>query len=196
MRDPLDRYYTSPELAVACLQRLVSRAQVQPAIVYDAHCGRREWLSAARLVMPKVEVAGADLDPGVTETPRDWLQDAERVGSEFARRDWWLVGNPPYSSWQEHFIAAMRLKAEAKPSLIAWVLRLDALASFASLERVFARQVPDHVDVLVPRPSFIGRKSGQYDYALVTWMPQRVRLFSKSELYWFQWRSRRRPKRR
>ena len=62
MRDPLDRYYTSPELAVACLQRLVSRAQVQPAIVYDAHCGRREWLSAARLVMPKVEVAGADLD--------------------------------------------------------------------------------------------------------------------------------------
>lgn len=177
-RDKLDRYYTPPRLAAACLDT-IRWDLVRARHIVEPSVGGGAFLQAARLVHPDAEYTAVDMDPaapglalpGVHAVHADWLDTVVPVGSV-------IIGNPPYSVAEEHVTHALRYG-----SVVAFLLRIGFLAS-RKRYAWWQANPPDEVHVISRRPSFTGGGTDSQEYAWYVWRAGSVGL---QRLHWLSW---------
>ena len=188
-RDPLDRYYTPPELAEACVRWL--RTHWLRERLYDPCAGGGAWLDAARRVSPELEVGGRDIDP---EAPAV-LDGRAELGS---LAEWRPSGkpclvatNPPYGQvddWIE--ILLDHLHAE-RVSGVALLMRLTAIEWLMDMDTR-----PDDLVVSSQRARWGGPGGAQYasgdscGTVLAVWRPTTMHRSSSRIWPLGQWRQR------
>lgn len=175
-RTPRDRYDTDGALAAAVVPLL----GIQPGqTVLEPHVGGGAWVGP--LLAAGAEVHVADLDPeaqglrapGVYARVRDFL--APDLGPDYEGDVFdWVVGNPPFSEFDKHVVAAFRVARN-----VAFVARSTWLMS-SSRQALLAQMPPRLVLALSPRPSFTG--DGSSDQA-----PSVVIVWSVGELWETRW---------
>lgn len=179
-RDPLDRYYTPPELAAACVATLDIPA---PATIVEPSVGGGAFLRAARARWPDTVRVAVDVDhtaAGLAEGHYRYVEDWPRAAARLPYAPSLIIGNPPYRHAEEHLRAALATGART----IAFLLRLGFLAGRSRSTGIWRTHPPSSVHVLAPRPSFSGdgRTDGQ-EYAWMVWTGA-----PSTELRWLVWR--------
>lgn len=173
VRDALDRYYTPPGVARACVDALELESAPQRTLEPSIGCGA--FARAALERWPDTELWGVDLDPAAAglqlpDRRRRIVGDWPSVASSFSSHKQacpdLVIGNPPYRDAESHVRAAIGTGAQA----VAFLLRLGFLAGRARGAGLWAEHPPAEVHVLVGRPSFSanGRTDSQ-EYALFVW---------------------------
>lgn len=162
MRDKLDRYYTDPRVAQACVNVMMDveaplRIPLQHrrgALFIEPSSGGGAFLDALGLDSFMTPYA-YDIDPEAVTVKdgravcMDWLDVPVLPGTE---RDYRIVfGNPPYKYAQEHIEHAFKLGADE-----VWFLLRTGFTG--SLRRYDMHRECGlmHKAELVPRPSFTG----------------------------------------
>ncbi|MCB9598123.1 MAG: SAM-dependent methyltransferase [Sandaracinaceae bacterium] len=140
-------WQTPPELAAACVARLVA-AGVSPRTVLEPTCGRGAFLAAARDAWPRARLVGHELRA-------DYVEDARATGAEVHQTDFFdadwdaltrdleppvlVLGNPPWVT----SAALGALGSSNRPrARVAGVSGLDAVtgrSNFDVSEHVVAR---------------------------------------------------------
>lgn len=161
-RDALDRYYTPPALAAACVDLLPLDAGAE---VVEPSIGGGSFARA--LVASGCTVWGVDRDEGaegfgLIDPDRRVLGDflATRIPCD------WAVGNPPYKDAEAHVRHALSVARVG----VAFLLRLAFLESAGRFP--FWRAYPAaRVSVFSRRPSFVA--SGATDSCAYAWIEWR-----------------------
>jgi hypothetical protein len=160
-RDPLDRYYTPPALADACLRWTWARVQaeaypgadVAPQRVAEPCAGAGAFGRAAATLWPGAEVSGCDVDP---EADPGFACDRVPV-SKWKPSGWyghrlWIVTNPFYEGVYETIRTLRGMQRDTGADLLGLLLRST------TLERVMAGQTdpPDWIAITGQRPRWGG----------------------------------------
>ena len=173
-----DAYYTKPATAniiVASIQALISA----PRLILEPSVGKGAFAQALRRTYPESYITAVDVDITHYDKYRDHID-------EFHWRDWCkfepqckqdlILGNPPYSTAEEHVTharARLRIGGHA-----AFLLRLAFLSSQGRAERVFSKPGFKYLIPFGGRPNFdytyedgtpSGSGTDQYDYAVFVW---------------------------
>ena len=163
MRDKLDRYYTDPRVARACVD-VMMEAKIphsitrvpgwyRGALFIEPSSGGGAFLDALGLRYPLVYAYDIDPEAVTVKDGRavcmDWLDMQELPGT---KRDYRIVfGNPPYKHAQEHIEHAFKLGADE----VWFLLRTGFTGSLRRYDMHKACGLM-HKSELVPRPSFTG----------------------------------------
>lgn len=185
VRETLDRYYTPDDLARACV-RVIPR---EFRLIIEPSVGGGAFARACRERVYKPHIIGVDLDPGAAGFSVcddihvcDWL-DVDPFTVHKSTRDRLVIGNPPYSSAEQHIVHA--LEVAGRGGMVATVLRLNFLAGKARGVGFWRNNPPSIVHVLSRRPSFTGGGSDATDYGFFIW--DRWNQFPRTELTWLEW---------
>ena len=124
-RDPLDRYYTPPELAEACVRWL--RLHGLRDRLYDPCAGGGAWLDAARRVDPEMQVGGRDIDQDAPAVLDGRAECGGLAEWQPAADLWFVATNPPYGQVDDWIrILLDHLRAE-RIAGVALLMRLTAI---------------------------------------------------------------------
>lgn len=186
MRDPLDRYYTPPELARACARAL--GMDLGEVAVIDPYAGGGALLSLGRSPL-EGEILGADLDP---EAPavldgRAALADGDTWRPRvLAERRVWLT-NPPFTEIRRRIPGLIERAAAGGALALGVLARLTLLEGLAFLEH----RAPSGVWVGQRRPRWEGPGGGQASpdtctVALLVWVWPRLQLAAEGRSSWTQ----------
>lgn len=167
MTEPIDRHYTTPELATAIVARLVEYGDLQDGDrVCDPCVGKGAFANAILATGKRdLSVVAVDSDPEAHECiVADFLSVDCGTGFQL------ICGNPPYSLAEE-FIRKSIAMLEPRGTA-AFLLTLQFLGSI-SRRPFFAEFPPSTIDVIRPRPSFASNGgTDAREYALFRWTPQ------------------------
>lgn len=185
-RKDSDAYYTQPELAHALVQKLQpDRARR----FFEPHAGRGAFVDAINAYTGRTVLLANDVQDVTVNALCVGEQDFRTVTMTtmaaaaqweyelatgwpgdrawFARpEDWWIIGNPPYTDWEEHLEHALSLVSN-----VAFLLPLNRLGCTKRRPvEWWERNAPSHLIVSGTRPSFTedGRKDST-EYALYVW---------------------------
>ena len=177
----LDRYYTSPEVAEACVSTLTLPSL---GLVLEPHAGGGAFTLALKKRMGRIWAN--DIDPnakGLEMVPigkrrvGDFLQWEPAKAPKFD----WIIGNPPYKGAELQVRHAIKM---LKPGgSCAFLLRLGFLSS-KKRAKLYTEHRPHVVHVLTRRPSFTGGGTDLYDYAFIVWKKGHK---GPTRLEWLSW---------
>jgi len=165
-RDLLDRYYTPPACALACL-RDAAPFLPEPRRIVEPSVGAGAWVDAARELWPNAVVVGYDVDPDAAGLARcderhvgDWLE----LGGECDL----LLGNPPYK-----LLAAWLARSVERAPSSLYLLRGTALGSDRRAAWHEANP-PARTWTVLPRPVWEGpsarEQTDSSDPVLALWL--------------------------
>ncbi len=162
-RDPLDRYYTPPDVAAQCVATFGAR--LQGAVVIVAGVGGGDFVPPLRAAGVSV-VFGVDLDH---TAPGFDLCDVAKVGDfrEITGQADAVIGNPPFGVAEEFVRHALTIAP-----VVGFLLRLAFLSSKGRAP--LFRETPfAGVHVLPGRPKYHGPggtgRTDKYDYGFFVW---------------------------
>ena len=148
-RDPLDRYYTPPNLAFAYLKWLKQYTQQDVEFFAEPCSGGGAFGQAAKTLWPNVVVEGCDIDPEA------------KPGYPFALvsvDDWkptmhpdWIITNPHYKDVYTTVDTFVKLQQETGASILGLLLRLTTLEKI-----LYAKTPPTMCIVSNQRPRWGG----------------------------------------
>lgn len=157
-RDPLDRYYTDPRLALGCLRWLQPQIH-EVSVVLEPCSGGGAFGLAARTLWPDVTVLGCDIDPDANPgypwdlTPMEnWnptLPPKQTVG---------IITNPHYVGVYDTVRDMRALQAQTKALWLALLLRETTLGQLMETP-----DPPHKVAVSPIRPTWGGPGGDLYD---------------------------------
>lgn len=181
-RDKLDRYYSPPKCATACVDLLPRLGSNKAHTVSDALGEGRTHLLGARILEPGVgggafaralrlagaHVTGIDIDPGA---PGFDDCDSAVIG-DFLTHDWHavhhfdaVIGNPIFSH-AEDFV---RRGLEVAPC-VGFLLRSAFLSGARRGRGLLSEHPPRWVYPLSERPSFVASgATDSADYSFIIW---------------------------
>lgn len=177
-----DPYYTKPAVARAIVAKLSEYGDIQPGdCALDPCVGKGAFANALRCI-DGISVATIDEDPEA---------DADITGNFLlvppgAKRWNVITSNPPFSLWQRFVERSVGILDPR--GTVAFLLRLGVLGRSLKQKRTeFLREYPiTTIDVLRPRPTFIGSKADNSEYALFRWCPQDFGV-AKTQLGFLDW---------
>lgn len=175
-----DVAYTPARLVTACVELLAADLQASAGLVWEAHCGAGAWLDALSHCVGHQRLLASDADAvAVAQAQDDGWQvshhdallgppdDAHRPRGRH-RPVWAIVGNPPWSTADQH----LRMALSIADHLVAWVLPFAWLVP-AERHWVLRDCPPDEIIALHPRVAYggPGRDGGSppRDSALFVW---------------------------
>lgn len=178
-----DAYYTKPDVARAIVIKLLEYGDIQPGeCALDPCVGKGAFANALRSI-DGISVTTIDEDPSVCSD----------ITANFLGRHWlierrWnvITSNPPFSLWQKFVERSVEVLDPR--GTVAFLLRLGVLGRSLKQNRAeFLRNFPiTTVDVLRPRPTFVGSGADNSEYALFRWCPQDFGT-SKATLGFLDW---------
>ena len=130
-RDPLDRFYTPPPLAEACLRWLTEHLGAGGHL-YEPAAGGGAWMAAADALGWTVE--GCDIDPEAPAVVEGWaVLSPMDAWTPRSGPGWWIT-NPPYGP-VDAWIELLRARAAARGDHgVALLMRLTAIEWLMSME--------------------------------------------------------------
>lgn len=169
-RIPNDAYNTPPSVASVMCDRM----NLQGRMVLEPSAGQGPVVNA--LVSAGAKVISNDIEGGI-----DYLTSTQLMPGIVDA----VMTNPPFTTSCE-FVD----KARKEASTVVMLQRLNWLGSYKRLEW-WQGNMPTHIYVLVPRPSFAfsGTDSNEYGWFVWTdnWGPGAV-MQDTPGLYWLKWR--------
>lgn len=135
-RDPLDRYYTHPDVARVCIGVLADVMGHAPDRVLEPCAGAAPFLTAALACWPRVALQGCDADHDAPSLRRPELAveavgwESWRPGIEREGERVWCVTNPPFAGYRELVAGFVERAGDRWPrvELLALLLRESAVA--------------------------------------------------------------------
>lgn len=174
---PSDQKNTPVVLARACVRAVTPLLSPGPLRILEPHAGRGAFVEALRTNDDLIRLTDHALNITAIEIDETCLPPRSDIPYDY--RDFLLynaltrfdliIGNPPFSTAEEHIRHALSLPVGHSGCIVAFILRVGFLASLS--RRAFWRQhSPIEIHIIRPRPSFTG--DGQADnseYALFIW---------------------------
>ena len=178
--DPLDRYYTPGKVAVQLVAAIPPLGErVPPLTILEPSCGAGAFLRAIGERWPTARLTGIDADsaapaqfddlPAFTFHKRDFLRWEQPTDL--------TIGNPPFSTAEEHVRHALKLSRVG----VGFLLRLAFLES-TKREAFWREHRPARVFVLARRPSFTGGGTDSAAYGFFWW--DRRQRVTRTEMDW------------
>jgi hypothetical protein len=170
-----DRHYTTPELALAIVARLIKSGDLLPGDrVLDPCVGLGAFSNAVRALCPDAKLRTIDEDPEVdADIHGDFLAVPARGSFDL------VVSNPPFSLAQRFVEKSLGLCDPR--GCVAFLMLVQFLGSTGRRE-FFTQYPPSSVEVIRPRPSFSDDgASDMREYALFRWHPQDFEVLRKRE---------------
>lgn len=180
-RDPLDRYYTPPEVAAAVVAEIVAPVMRHrpPVTALEPSVGGGVWARALAATFPEVATHGVDADPdaaGLDDVLVPFAMTLEDFAARHGERAAYdlVIGNPPYLLAEEHVRHALALAAEGAP--VVFVLRVGFLGGQDRMRQLYAEHPPKEVWML-GRIAFEGpgterltdNACASYDHVAIVW---------------------------
>ena len=167
MRRELDAYYTPDALAEAILATYRGQNKSGRSCVWlEPSVGGGAFARAIKKFRPNDIVIGIDINPnaaGLKDVDHPIVGDflSLKIGGPEL-----IIGNPPFNNAEAHVRHAISLCSPG--GSVAFLLRLAFLEG--SNRRKFWDEFPPvGVNIIRPRPSFIGGGTDMCAYALFTW---------------------------
>jgi hypothetical protein len=166
--DPLERHYTDPRVAAACIAKLIEYGDLTNGDrVLDPCVGRGAFANAVKSAFPTCQVTTIDIDP---EVPADIYSDYRTVPWPAKPAFDLVATNPPFSLATTFIeLSVSRVKSTGT---VALFLLLQFLGS--KERKTFFDQFPtSSVDLIRPRPSCSDDgASDMREYALFRWVKE------------------------
>jgi len=175
-RDPDDYYATTPQLAALICATVKRDFSLQtPSSILEPSCGAGTFLSAIRSTWPGARASGIEVHDDLAAYARDGGFDValgDTLHADLGSYDL-IIGNPPFRH-AEAFIPLL-LKHLRPRGVLAFILRLNFLATQERYGTLWSIHTPTKVDTLVARPGFTpnGHTDGT-DYMVCAWQEGHV----------------------